>query len=63
LLAWDEPRRRFVEKIKALGIPVRVMIILADEPQKPFDPGPMRDEPEHFHILIAGQIEQGLARM
>ncbi|HSY43163.1 MAG TPA: DUF58 domain-containing protein [Candidatus Acidoferrum sp.] len=63
LLAWDEPRRRFVEKIKALGIPLRVMIILADEPQKPFDPGPMRDEPEHFHTLIAGQIEQGLLRM
>jgi hypothetical protein len=63
LLAWDEPRRRFVEKIKALGIPVRVMIILAEEPQKPFDPGPMRDEPEHFHTLVAGQIEQGLARM
>ena len=63
LLAWDEPRRRFVEKIKALGIPLRVMIILAEEPQKPFDPGPMRDEPEHFHTLIAGQIEQGLLRM
>ena len=63
LLAWDESRRRFVEKIKALGIPLRVMIILADEPQKPFDPGPMRDEPEHFHTLIAGQIEQGLLRM
>ena len=63
LLAWDEPRRRFVEKVKALGIPVRVMIILAEEPQKPFDPGPMRDEPEHFHTLITGQIEEGLARM
>ena len=63
LLAWDEPRRRFVEKIKALGIPVRVMIILADEPEKPFDAGPMRDEPQHFHTLIAGQIEQGLLRM
>jgi uncharacterized protein (DUF58 family) len=63
LLAWDEPRRRFVEKIKALGIPVRVMIILADEPEKPFDPGPMRDEPQHFHTLIAGQIEQGLSQM
>jgi hypothetical protein len=63
LLAWDEPRRRFVEKIKALGIPVRVMIVLDDQPQKPFDPGPMRDEPEHFHTLIAGQIEEGLSRM
>ncbi|HEY1787042.1 MAG TPA: DUF58 domain-containing protein [Verrucomicrobiae bacterium] len=63
LLAWDEPRRRFVEKIRAVGIPVRVIIVLAEEPPKPLDPGPMRDEPENFHTLIAGQVEQGLSRM
>lgn len=63
LLAWDEPRRRFVEKLKALNIPVRVVVVLGDEPKKPLEPGPMRDTPEAFHTLIAGQIEQGLARM
>jgi len=63
LLAWDKPRRRFVEKIKALGIPVRVMIVVAEKPEKPFEPGPMLDEPQHFHTLVAGQIEQGLMQM
>lgn len=63
LLAWDEPRRRFVEKLKMLEIPVRVVIILAEKPAQPFDPGPMRDQPEYFHTLIAGQIEQGLSLM
>ena len=62
-LAWDESRRRFVEKLKAINIPLRVVVILADEPKKPLDPGPMRDEPENFHTLITGQIEQGLARI
>ena len=63
MLAWDLPRRRFVEKLKALDIPVRVVVILADAPRKPLDPGPMRDEPEHFHTLVSGQVEQGLARL
>ncbi len=63
LLAWDEPRRRFVEKLKALNIPVRVVVILAEKPAHPFDPGPMRDTPEHFHTLVTGQVEQGLSRM
>jgi uncharacterized protein (DUF58 family) len=63
LLAWDEPRRRFVEKLKALAIPVRVIVLLADKSNPPLDPGPMRDEPENFHILITGEIEQGLSRI
>lgn len=63
LLSWDEPRRRFVEKLKALDIPLRVVIILGDKPAQPLDPGPMRDDPEHFHILNVAQIEEGLSRM
>ncbi len=63
LLAWDAPRKRFVEKLLALNIPVRVVVILADKPKHPLDPGPMREAPEHFHTLITGQIEQGLARI
>jgi hypothetical protein len=63
LLAWDEPRQRFVKKLKAAEIPVRVVIICSEKPQKPFAPGPMADEPEHFHTLIAGQIQQGLSQI
>jgi len=63
LLAWDAPRRRFVEKLKAVNIPVRVVVVVADKPDKPFDPGPMRDAPEHFHTLVAGEIEQGLSQL
>ncbi|HEV2320488.1 MAG TPA: DUF58 domain-containing protein [Verrucomicrobiae bacterium] len=62
-LAWDAARRRFVEKLMALDVPVRVVVVLADKPRQPLDPGPLRNASEHFHTLIAGQIEQGLARI
>ena len=62
-LAWDEPRQRFVRKLRVLNVPVRVVIIVADKPSRPFEPGPMLDQPENFHILVAGQVEEGLARL
>jgi len=62
LLAWDAPRRKLVERLKLLGLPVTVMVI-TDPGEKPPDPGPLRDEPELFHVLEAGKIEEGLARM
>ena len=63
LLAWDEKRRRFVEKLKASGVPVLVVVVVPATPDKPFEPGPMHDEPERFHTLVAGQIEQGLMKL
>ncbi len=62
-LAWDEPRRNFIKKLKALGVPVLVTVVVAAPPENPFDPGPMRDEPDRFHVLVVGQVEQGLARL
>jgi hypothetical protein len=63
LLAWDEPRRNFIKKLKALGVPVLVTVVVKAPPASPFDPGPMQDEPDRFHTLVVGQVEQGLARL
>jgi uncharacterized protein (DUF58 family) len=63
LLAWDAERRNFVNKIKALDLPVLVLLVLAAGQHQPVDPGPMRDEPEHFLVLEAGQIGPVLARL
>ncbi len=63
LLAWDVTRRNFVEKLKAMGVPVLVVVVLASRPDEPLEQGPMRDEPERFHTLILGQIEEGLANL
>jgi uncharacterized protein (DUF58 family) len=63
LLAWDEPRRKFVEKLKAQGVPAVVVVILAETPEQPLDLGPMHDEPHRLHTLVLGKIEEGLAKL
>ncbi|MEY2428726.1 MAG: hypothetical protein QOJ40_1611 [Verrucomicrobiota bacterium] len=63
LVAWDEERRAFVEKLLKLGIPLRVMVIASPAAGKKIDPGPLRDDQEKFHVLELGQIEAGLAKL
>jgi hypothetical protein len=57
---WDEARQQFVKKLRALGVPLMVLVIVRPGEPKP-DPGPLRDEPEHFHVLEIGKIEEQLA--
>jgi uncharacterized protein (DUF58 family) len=57
-LAWDEPRRRLVRKLTALGVPVMVLVIRAAG-AAPFERGV--DDPEALHMLEAAKIEAGLA--
>src|SRR5205807_1577969 len=52
-IEWDEPRQEFVRKLRALDVPVTVMIVTEHGQEKP-EPGPMRDEPVHFHVLESG---------
>ena len=63
LLDWDEPRQTLVSRLRVLGIPLLVLVVAEPGAAVPADPGPMRDEPARFHILRAGRIEQGLARL
>ncbi len=63
LLAWDEERREFIEKLKALGVPLLVLIIVGQAQTPPLDPGPMREQPDRFRILEIGKIKEGLARL
>jgi len=63
LVAWDDARREFIRKLKALGVPVLVFVIVLPGPGQPLDPGPLSDEPDRFFVLEAGQIETGLARL
>jgi len=63
LLSWDEVRRRMVEKMMMLSVPMLVIIVVEAGQKKNFDPGPMRDFPEHFHVVEAGRIEEGLLRL
>lgn len=63
LVAWDEVRRKFIEELRGLGVPVLVVVIVPRGHETSLDPGPMRDQPERFHVLEVGQVERGLARL
>ena len=63
LLAWDEARREFIRKLKALGVPVLVLVVVQPASDQLLDAGPLNDEPERFFVLEAGQIEPGLAKL
>lgn len=63
LLAWDEPRQALVKKLKALGVPVLVAVLTGAGQRPALDPGPLRDEPDRFHVLESGAVEQGLAKL
>ncbi len=56
---WDEGRRRLVQKLESMGVPTLVLVI--HEPGIPI--ARQADDPEPLHVLEAGQVEAGLARL
>ncbi len=54
LLAWDEPRRRFVATARGLGLEVRTLLV-CPRGDAPREPG--------LHVLHPGEMEQGLASL
>ena len=62
LQKWDAPRQQLVKKLRILGVPVLALVIAQPGGKKP-DAGPLRDEPENFHVLEIGKIGEQLARL
>jgi uncharacterized protein (DUF58 family) len=57
-LTWNDERRRLVEKLAGLGVPTMVLLVV--------EPGLKPDlsrEQWDIHVLEAGKIEEGLARL
>lgn len=63
LLAWDEPRQALVRKLKALQVPLLVVVLVEPGETRALDAGPLRGEPEQFHVLPIDGVERGLARL
>ena len=62
-VAWDDQRRKLVQLLRHLGVPVFVLLVLELDDSTIPDPGPMGDIAENFHVLRAGEIEMGLEQI
>jgi hypothetical protein len=58
-LAWNDERRRLVEKLAGLGVPTMVLLVV--EPG--IKPDLSREQFGDIHVLEAGKIEEGLAKL
>ncbi len=63
LLDWDEPRRAFVRKVQALGVPLLVLVVTEGDAAKIASLAVAGGRPDRFAILECGKIEQGLAQL
>ena len=60
LLAWDEERRRFIDHLRALGVPSLVLLVTdASDP----DARALEPAVDGVHRLEVGRIAEGLARL
>lgn len=62
-LSWDEARRELVRKLERRGLPVVVLRITGPSTSKREASIPGAERSEHFFILEAGQIAEGLQRL
>ena len=61
LLSWDEEREKLINLLKALGIPMLVLVITDEKIKQSFDPDQIKGQIEEFHVLQVGKIAEGLA--
>lgn len=59
LLAWDEPRRKLLEKLRAIGVPAIVLLVVEPGGKPDVESETLAD----IHVLEVGKIEEGLARL
>jgi uncharacterized protein (DUF58 family) len=59
LLCWDEERQELIKKMRGMGVPLKV-IVITEQVDTVGNPGPMQSDTENFHVLAAGEMEQGV---
>ena len=62
LQKWDDARQALAKKLMVLNVPLLVLVVCPPGEPKP-EPGVMREQPEHFHVLEIGKIEPELAKL
>ncbi len=62
-VAWDGPRQELVGRLRALGIPLLVLVVTPPGAAGGLDPGPLSDRRECWHALEAGRVAEGLQKL
>jgi uncharacterized protein (DUF58 family) len=60
LLDWDGPRRALVRRLKALRLPLTVLLLLPAGQQAPAERGSADEQPERMILLESGRVAEGL---
>lgn len=63
LLAWDEARQQFIQRLRQRMIPVKVLVMRPADDRDTPEPGVMADAPEDFHVIPADRTAEMLARL
>jgi len=63
LLSWDSRRQTLIQRLRQLGVPVLVILVVEAGARPRSSTGPILDDPGHFHVLETDQIQAGLARL
>jgi len=63
LVRWDEARRDLVRRLRAMGVPLVVLMIVEPAAKDVLANSDAGDRPERFHVLETGKIQEGLARL
>jgi uncharacterized protein (DUF58 family) len=63
LLSWDGARQNFVQKLRALSVPVMVLIVVAAGESGKIQAGQIGGACDQFLVLEIGRIEEGLAKL
>ncbi|MBI4660938.1 MAG: DUF58 domain-containing protein [Verrucomicrobia bacterium] len=59
-LDWDEPRRELVRRLRALGLPMLVLVVADEDLDKKLQSQYSGQAPEGFRVLRLGEIAEGL---
>ncbi|MBI2948440.1 MAG: DUF58 domain-containing protein [Verrucomicrobia bacterium] len=59
-LDWDEPRRELVRQLKALDLPVLVLVVAEASLAEKVRAGTAEERPEGFHVLEVAKVAEGL---
>ena len=63
LLAWDEPRRELVQRLRGLGLPLLVVVVAERREAEAIRRAAATQRVDRFHVLEVGKVAEGLQKL